>query len=236
MLVYGIHGKILDVIRSLYKNLQSCVRVNGRFTDWFSQSTVVRQGDTLAPTLFAIFINDLVLEIKALDIGVPIQHDEKVSILLFADDTVLISESQQNLQTMMNTTEDWSNRWSLKMNYDKTKVMHFHKQSVPRSDYQFEIHGNDIETTASYRYLGLDINETVDHTHGVRVLKTAASRALGGFIARYLATDGLSHDIYKKLFDVTVEPVMEYGCEVWGTKPYECYSTLQHHAKGTFLG
>ena len=87
------------------------------------------------------------------------------------------------------------------MNYDKTKVMHFHKQSVPRSDYQFQIHGNNIETTASYRYLGLDINETVDHTHGVRVLNTAASRALGGVIARYLATDGLSHDVYKKLFD-----------------------------------
>ena len=236
MLAYGIHGKILDVIRSLYRNLQSCVRVNGRFTDWFSQSAGVLQGDTLAPTLFAIFINDLAMEIKALDLGVPIQNYENVSILLFADDIVLISESQENLQTMMNTAGDWSNRWSLKMNYDKTKVMHFHKQSVPRSDYQFEIHGNDIETTASYRYLGLDINETVDHTHGVRVLNTAASRALGGVIARYLATDGLSHDVYKKLFDVTVAPVMDYGCEVWGTKPYECCSTLQHRAMRTFLG
>ena len=121
MFAYGIHGKILDVIRSLCKNLQSCVRVNGRFTDLLLQSAGVRQGDTLAPTLFAIFIDDLAMEIKALDIGVPIQNDEKVSTLLFADDIVLISESQENLQAMMNTAGDWSNRWSLKMNYDKQK-------------------------------------------------------------------------------------------------------------------
>ena len=36
--------------------------------------------------------------------------------------------------------------------------------------------------------------------------------------------------------DVTVAPVMDYGCEVWGTKPYECCSTLQHSAMRTFLG
>ena len=165
MLAYGILGKILDVICSLYKNLQSC----GSFPGWFSQSAGVRQGNTLANTLFDIFLNDLV-------------------ILLFADYIVLISESRENLQTMMNTAGDRSNRRSIKMNSDKTKVIRIHKQSFPRSNYQFKIHSNDIETTASYRYLGLDINETMDDTHGMQVLNTAASRALSGFIARWTST------------------------------------------------
>ena len=42
----GIHGKILKVIQTLYSNLQSCVRVNNDFTDWFSISSGVRQGIT----------------------------------------------------------------------------------------------------------------------------------------------------------------------------------------------
>ena len=99
-----------------------------------------------------------------------------------------------------------------------------------------ETHCNGIETTATCRYLGLDINETMDHTHGVRVLNTTASRALCVVISRYLATDGLSHDVYKKLFGATVAPVMDYGCEVWGIKPYECCSILRHHAMRTFIG
>ena len=212
MVAYGIYGKIFYVIRSLYKNLQSCVRVNGRFTNWFPLSAGVRQG-TLAPTLFAIFINDLAMEIKALDLGVPKQCDEKHS-------PVRRRHRFNNRipgESVMNTAGDWSNRWSLEMNYDKTKVMHFHKQSVPRSASRRRHQNYSILSLPGRSH---QRNNGPHSWYGVRVLSTAANRVLGGVIARYLATDGLSHDVYIKLFDVTVAPVMDYGCEVWGTKPY----------------
>ena len=47
LLAYGIHGNMRNTIKCFYSNLQSCVRVNGRLTDWFSQSVGVRQGDNL---------------------------------------------------------------------------------------------------------------------------------------------------------------------------------------------
>ena len=65
LLSVGVHGKILHVIQNMYSNLASCVRVNGRLTDWFQQTAEVRPGDTLVPTLFAIYINNLAIEVKA---------------------------------------------------------------------------------------------------------------------------------------------------------------------------
>ena len=45
----GIQGKMLHTIQAMYRNLESCVWVNGRLTDWFNQTAGVRQGDKLAP-------------------------------------------------------------------------------------------------------------------------------------------------------------------------------------------
>ena len=81
MLASGIlHGKMLKIIQTMYANLQNCVRVGGRLTDWFSQSAGVRQGGALAPTLFALFINDVVLEINGLSCGVPMSDYSPVYV------------------------------------------------------------------------------------------------------------------------------------------------------------
>ena len=209
---------MLNTIKALYRNLESCVRVNGRLTDWFSQVSGVRQGDTLAPTLFAIFINDLALEIRSLGLGIPTQNDENISILMYADDVVLISDSEEGLQNMLDTVHDWSKDWRLSINYDKTNIVHFHKASEARTEYEFHIGDNNIALSETYRYLGLDLNETLDYTHGATVLGKAASRALGSINAKFFSVGGLPHDTYRHMYDGMVAPVMDYASEIWGAK------------------
>ena len=48
----------------MYKNTLSCVNINSLFSGWFFTNIGVRQGDSLSPTLFALFINGLAEEIK----------------------------------------------------------------------------------------------------------------------------------------------------------------------------
>ena len=62
LISYNITGKIFWAIKSMYVNIQSCLQLNEIFTDWFSVLNGVKQGDNLSPTLFALFINDLVNE------------------------------------------------------------------------------------------------------------------------------------------------------------------------------
>ena len=148
MLAYRIHGRMLNVIKSLYENLESCVRVNGRLTDWFAQTAGVRQGDVLSPTLFALYINDLAYDVKELGSrhGVKV-GDDVVNILLFADDVVLISDSEIGLQVLLNITSDWARDWRLRFNMDmnKTNIVHFRDPSVPCSSFPFTLNNERVK-------------------------------------------------------------------------------------------
>ena len=48
----------------MYSNTTSSVKLNNIFTKWFDTTTGVRQGYTLYPTLFNIFLNDLITDLE----------------------------------------------------------------------------------------------------------------------------------------------------------------------------
>jgi hypothetical protein len=69
-----------------------------------------------------IFINELAEKIKNLGKGIKMGRS-KVCILLFADDIVIIAESKEELQMMMNATFELSRKWRFNFNFDKCAVM-----------------------------------------------------------------------------------------------------------------
>ena len=95
-----IDGEIYFSIKSLYEGTKSCVSLNSMQTEWFETKLGVRQGDTISPTLFSIFINDLAKGIKALNKGVKCGN-LNISILLYADDIAIIAETPVDLQQML---------------------------------------------------------------------------------------------------------------------------------------
>ena len=54
MFSYNIKGKCLNVIRNMYRNIKSCVQVNGNNSTFFTSNIRVRQGKNLFPFLFNI--------------------------------------------------------------------------------------------------------------------------------------------------------------------------------------
>ena len=56
---YGIQGKFLNVIKSMYSSIKSCVKIDqNTLTDLFSCNKGIRQGDGLSPVLFSLVMND----------------------------------------------------------------------------------------------------------------------------------------------------------------------------------
>ena len=88
-------------------NEASTVGINTKMTDC---RTGVKQGCNLSPTLFSIFANDLVAEVNDLDIGIKV-GDRKLSLLLYADDIVLVAESEEKLQSMLDAVHSWCKQW-----------------------------------------------------------------------------------------------------------------------------
>lgn len=58
----------------------------------------MKQGCNLLPTLFSIFANDLVAEVNDLDLGIII-GDPKLSLLMCADDKVIVADDEDNLRS-----------------------------------------------------------------------------------------------------------------------------------------
>ncbi len=87
-------------LKAIYSNVECSVRLNGNMTEWFNVNTGLKQGCVLSTVMFNIFINDLIDDIKLLDIGINIDG-EKLSILLYADDIVLLAENAEDLQKLL---------------------------------------------------------------------------------------------------------------------------------------
>ena len=134
----GVRGKLYKAIQSLYKNVKYSVRINPVLsTGQFDVPNGLKQGCMLSPTLFSIYVNDLALEINNLNIGVDC-NGHKISILLYADDVVLIAPTSDALQAMLNKVNNWCNKWRITLNNTKTKVIHFRAKNTQQCKYEFK--------------------------------------------------------------------------------------------------
>ena len=112
----GVRGRMLSIIKSIYANIKSRVRFNNSLSEEFSCMLGVRQGESLSPFLFCMFLNDLeeflsTNHFKGIDVLMT-----KLFILLYADDIVIFSETADGLQKGFDLLLDYCNRWKLKIN------------------------------------------------------------------------------------------------------------------------
>jgi len=235
LLAIGVRGKFYNIVKHLYSNSQARINVNGHYTRYFNVECSVEQGNIISPTFFSIHINDLATELKLLDVGVPID-DEKLCILLYADDIVLLSESENDLQTILNAVHKWCQSWRMKINVSKTNVVHFRKQSQPLTTHKFTIGNDEVKTTSQYKYLGCMLSDTLDFNATANTLAESAGRALGSVLNKARSTNGLTFKSYEHLYKSCVLPVMEYSAGVWGYKTYQKCETIQNRAIRAFLG
>lgn len=123
LLKAGLKGKMSNAVNSLYQNYKCTIRLNNDVcTDYFEIPNGLKQGCVLSPTLFKLFINDMATDVNSLNLGVKLD-DFRVSMLMFADDIVLIAPSEGNLQQMMNEVDLWCRKWRLSLNDTKTQIV-----------------------------------------------------------------------------------------------------------------
>ena len=113
---YNLGGKIMNILKSMYENVKSCVKMNYidedgnmiyNISNMFSCLNGLREGDILSPILFSLYVNDLKSYLEENNCeGVTVEHhndnDEifylKMLMCMYADDTVLFANTKPQLQ------------------------------------------------------------------------------------------------------------------------------------------
>ena len=236
----GVKGRILSTIKNMYEKAKSCVNVNDEYTDYFEYTCGVRQGENLSPLLFAIYLNDLHSFISSSVQGLPLLAKEidnakddnadeelmlKLFILLYADDTVICSESAEGLQVALDAMSTYCEKWSLQINSNKTKVMVFSRgkiKKLPKLKYRNE----NLEVVFGFQYLGIWFNYNNKFSITQKKQYDRASRAMFSLIKKCKKLF-LPMDVQIELFDRMIVPILLYGCEVWCPSMINVSSQLQ---------
>ena len=231
----GVCGKMLTAVKSLYASVMSCVRVNSFKTDWFNVNCGLRQGCILSPLLFNLFIYDLTIYLKSLDIGIII-GDEKICLMLYADDIVILANNADELQLLLNALNDWCNINDMTVNASKSNIIHFRPNSCQRTNVTFMCGDKILQIVDRYTYLGVLFHEHLDYNVTVKSVAQSASRALGLLIAKCKILGGVPYNVFTKLYDSVVWPVINYSAPLWGVRTYSCIEAVHNRAQRFFLG
>ena len=120
----GIPDHLTCLLRNLYAGQEATVRTGHRTTDWFQIGKGVQQGCILSPCLFSLYSvyimrNSRLEEAQA---GMKIAG-RNINNLRYADDTTLMAESEEELKSLLMKMKEESEKFGLKLNIQKTKIM-----------------------------------------------------------------------------------------------------------------
>ena len=135
----GIRGRFLKLIAATLRYNEIKVDDGLRATASIKQHEGLFEGDSLSPTAFLVFINDL---------GYSLDCDHT----LFADDTVTYSEDIQTQQKALDGLDQWCAENKISVNLQKTKAIKFRKGGRMAKTDQLFFRGEKVEFVNEYRY------------------------------------------------------------------------------------
>ena len=207
---YGVNDQLLRAIKSFYCRQEVCVWVNGKQSKPFHVGVGLRQGYVLSPLLFIVYMN-WIDKCSQADECATIGNC-KISRLLFADDLVLLSSTESDLQRTLNSFADACNTAGMKIFTAKTEVLHFSRNP---DQCALQVNGATLKQVEKFKYLGVAFtsDERQDEELDIRISKASAvMRALHYSV---VMKQELSKKAKLSIFKAVFVPILTYGHESW---------------------
>ena len=137
-----------------------------------------------------------------------------ISKFRYADDTTLMSESEEELKSLLMKVKEESQKVGLKLNIQKTKIV----ASGPITSWQRD--GETVETVADFTFLGSKITADADCSHEMRRCLLLGRKVMTN-LNSILKSRDITLPTKVSLVKAVVFSVVMYGCESWTVKKAE---------------
>ena len=138
-----------------------------------------------------------------------------INNIRYADDTTLMAESEEELQSLLMKVKVESEKVGLKFNIQKTKIM----ASGPITSW--EIDGKTVETVSDFIFWSSKITADVDCSHEIKRRLLFGRKAMTNLDSIFKSRN-ITLPTKVRLVKAMVFPVVMYGCESWTVKKAEC--------------
>ena len=159
----GIPDHLTCFLRNLCAGQEATVRTGHETTDWFQIGKGVHQGCILSPCLFNLYAEYITrnAQLEEAQAGVKIAG-RNINNLRYADDTTLMAESEEELNSLLMKVKEESEKVGLKLNIEKTKVM----ASGPITSWQID--EETVETVADFILGCSNFTADADCSHEIK--------------------------------------------------------------------
>ena len=140
--------------------------------------------------------------------------ERNINNLRYADDTTLMAESEEKLQSQLMKMKEESEKVGLKLNIQKAKIM----ASGPITSW--EIDGETVETVSDFIFWGSKITADGDYIHEIKRYLFLGRKVMTSPDSIFKSRD-ITLRTEVRLVKAMVFPVVMYGCESWTVKKAE---------------
>ena len=173
-------------------------------TDWFKIEKGVQQGCLLSPCLFDLYAEHIMRNSWLEELQTRIKRN--INNLRYGDDTTLMTESKEELKSLLMRVKEESERASLKLNIKKAKII------TSGSITSWQIEGEKVEAVTNFLFLGSKITEAGDCSHKIRRWLYLGGKAMTN-LDSLLKNKAITLPTNVCIAKAIVFPVVMYGCE-----------------------
>lgn len=230
----GISSQIIRVLNSLYHNANTQIKINNKeLTNSIGITKGVLQGDSLSPTLFSLMLYDIDEYFKR---NGHRRIEEKMELLSFADDMVLIADNPIDMQEKVNTLHNYCIENRLEVNTDKRKLLVCRRSNKKKGTRKIMYSNIAIEEVKEYTYLGIPFTQSGRFYTATKHFVTRTQIAIGTIWKPLLNARSNKWEPAERLFESIVKATLLYGAGIWGLKHSDEIEKVQTYFIKRMLG
>ncbi|KAH7952920.1 hypothetical protein HPB49_002620 [Dermacentor silvarum] len=212
----GLECKSIDLLKELYTCCTAVYKLHELSSKKVQQKIGLKQGCPLSPTLFNIYITQLLQTLDNEGPGLRMstittdgqEEYTKISCLAFADDIVLLAESAADLQHQLDICSRVAGNDQLRFNTEKTQYLGI---NINNTGNEFTLQGNLIKKTSEYKYLGVTLCDQPNYLYHHQNALVKKSNRLKGNIWNLARHSYNPYTVGRTLWKAIAVPATTYA-------------------------